>query len=238
MTTLRRLAVWTSEVVVRLASPGAKEWAQATARELDAIPNDWASLRWALGSTRVLLDPRPSPLTSLDEVPAETQKLIDRVHWQAGFFLAMSTLYELQAISYLWRFFETRSTLEWAGCAIVILSSILVGIYSLMERHRLNVPWYDDIYDDPVACAHLYKERLKRFDSLWIYIPSLTCTGWMGSLVYYGGESYDSLDMVCIGVLVSMFLFILLVMRQRKQNALRRIDELNALVAECGAGGL
>ena len=41
MTALRRLAVRISQVVVRLASPGAKDWAKATAREVELIRPDW-----------------------------------------------------------------------------------------------------------------------------------------------------------------------------------------------------
>ena len=54
MTLLRRVAVWISNGVVRRASPGAKEWAEATAHEVEFIEGDWAALGWALGSVRVL----------------------------------------------------------------------------------------------------------------------------------------------------------------------------------------
>ncbi len=63
--------------VVRWASPGCKEWAEGLEREAAVIENDWAALGWAIGSTRVLLDRRPAALTSLDEVPAIAQKLVE-----------------------------------------------------------------------------------------------------------------------------------------------------------------
>ena len=77
MTLIRRVALTISDEVVRWASPGCKEWAEGLEREAAVIESDWAALRWAIGSTRVLLDRRAAPLTSLDEVPAETQKLIE-----------------------------------------------------------------------------------------------------------------------------------------------------------------
>jgi hypothetical protein len=232
MTLVRRLALGISSRVVRWASPGCKEWAEGVAREAAVIESDWAALGWAIGSTRVLLDRRKAPLTSLDEVPAETQKFVEMAHQRAGLILGFSILQGLRGLLYLWRFFHVGSTLECAGCAVVVLGSILVGIYALMERRRLNVPWYDDIYDDPVACAHLYKEQLKRGDSLWIYFPFFLC--WMfGDWLFYRVGSYVPLDMIYLGVIVgAIFLFILPTMHQRKHNNLRRIEEIDALLAE------
>jgi hypothetical protein len=232
MTLVRRVALGISSRVVRWASPGCKEWTEGLAREAAVIESDWAALGWSIGSTRVLLDRRPVPLTSLDEVPAETQKFVEMARRQAGMLLAFSILYGLQGLVYLWRYFKAGSTLECAGCATIVLGSILVGIYALMERRRLNVPWYDDIYDDPVACAHLYKEQLKRHDSLWIYFSSLLYWA-LGTVMYYHGESYDPLDMICVVFYMGLFFMLVLpVMYQRKQNNMRRIEEIDALLVE------
>ena len=80
MTLVRKLAVSISSRVVRWASPGCKEWAEAQARELAFIPSDWAALRWALGSTRVLLDRQPAPAGSRSELPARPRYL-DVIFW-------------------------------------------------------------------------------------------------------------------------------------------------------------
>jgi hypothetical protein len=77
MILLRRLAKGISSRVVRWASPGCKEWAEGLEREAAVIESDWAALGWAIGSTRVLLDRRATPLRSLDEVPNATYKLLD-----------------------------------------------------------------------------------------------------------------------------------------------------------------
>jgi hypothetical protein len=232
MTLVRIVALTISDDVVRWASPGCKEWAEGLEREAKVIESDWAALRWALGSTRVLLDRRPIPLTSLDAVPAATQKFVESVRFRAGFVLAMSIMYGLQGLLYLWKFCKARNTLEFAACALVILFSIFVGVYSLMERRRLNVPWYDSIYDDPLACTHLYKERLKRRDSLWIYFSYFLCWG-LGTVMFNHGESYDSFEVICEVIYLGLF-FLLIppVMYQRKQNNLRRIEEIDALLAE------
>lgn len=59
--------MWILSWVVWLASPGCKEWAEGLEREAAVIESDWAALRWAMGSTRVLLDRRVNPVGALRE---------------------------------------------------------------------------------------------------------------------------------------------------------------------------
>jgi len=234
MTLVRGLAVRISCRVVRWASPGCKEWAEGLEREVAFIESDWAALGWAIGSTRVLLDRRAAPLRSLDEVPAATYKLLDGALVRSGFFLLMPIM---DGPLFLHWFFVTRSTLGRAGSAIGVLGSVIAVTYMLLERHRLLLierrrlkeTWQDYIYNDVVACAHFYKEQLKRCDKLWIYFSSYLC--WMlGKSLYY--TSHDDKDMFTL-VLFSLFiLFILLVMSLVKQQKLRRIEEIDALLAE------
>ena len=228
MTLVRMVALTISDEVVRWASPGCKEWAEGLEREARVIESDWAALRWSIGSTRVLLDRRPASLTSLDEVPAETQKFVETTRWRAGFILAMSIM---QGGFCSLHFFHFRNFLGRAGCALVVLGSILAGTYSLMERRRLKEPWKDDIYDDLLACTTFYREQLKRFDFLWIYLSYFLCWS-LGESMCGGAYGYDVFDVVCSWILVCMFLFMLPVMHQRKQNNLRRIEEIDALLAE------
>ena len=221
MTLIRRVALTISDEVVRWASPGCKEWAEGLEREAAVIESDWAALRWAIGSTRVLLDRRPAPLTSLEEEPAETQKLVEMTRRSAGYNLAMSITFGL---SELLGVFCARSNMGRAGAALVVLASILAGTYWLMERRRLKEPWKDHIYDDLVACASFYKEQLKRLDIGWIYFSFWFCF----TLNFYMHDN----DVSYLWMFAGMFLFMLLVTHQRKQNNLRRIEEVDALLAE------
>jgi hypothetical protein len=220
MSLVRIVALTISDEVVRWASPGCKEWAEGLEREARVIENDWAALRWSIGSMRVLLDRRAVPLTSLDEVPAATQKFVETTRWQAGFVLAMSIM---QGLINLLPFFLARIILRPAGCAIVVLASILTGTYSFMERRRLKEPWKDDIYDDLLACTSFYKEQLKRLDSIWIYFSLWFCM----TLNYYMHDN----DEFYLWLFACMFLFTFSVTQQRKQNNLRRIEEIDALLA-------
>jgi hypothetical protein len=69
MTRLRKLAVKISDTVIRRSLPAYKDWARATARELEFIESDWAALRWALGSWKMAASCQNAPLTSMSEVP-------------------------------------------------------------------------------------------------------------------------------------------------------------------------
>lgn len=64
--------------VVRYASSGSKEWAQAIASELNCIENDWQALGWALGGIRVLFSIQPSPLHSLEDLNEAARKHANR----------------------------------------------------------------------------------------------------------------------------------------------------------------
>ena len=64
--------------VVRHASAGSKEWAQAIASELNCIENDWQALGWALGGLRVLFSIQPAPLRSLEDLNEAARKHANR----------------------------------------------------------------------------------------------------------------------------------------------------------------
>ena len=74
MTLLRRVATRISCGVVRRASPGAKEWAEATAHEVEFIEGDWRALGWALGSVRILWQRRETAVLSPADVPESARQ--------------------------------------------------------------------------------------------------------------------------------------------------------------------
>jgi hypothetical protein len=76
MTRLRKLAVRISNTVVCRSLPAYRDWAQATARELEFIESDWAALRWALGSWKMAASCQNAPLTSISEVPRAARNFL------------------------------------------------------------------------------------------------------------------------------------------------------------------
>jgi hypothetical protein len=144
MTLVRGLAMGISARVVRWASPGCKEWAEGLAREAAVIESDWGALRWAIGSTRVLLDRRAVPLRSLDEVVDLLLKHVDYTRNGYGLWVLI-----LQGPFYAIRIFiDHLNGLQRTGCILVVLGSIIAGSSWLMGRRRLKLRWYDDFYDD------------------------------------------------------------------------------------------
>ena len=79
MTRLRRLAMKVSCGVVRLAPPEAREWARATAREIEFIESDWAALGWALGGLRILWQPSEHRLASQADVPQAARQFAKEI---------------------------------------------------------------------------------------------------------------------------------------------------------------
>lgn len=78
MNLIRTAANRIANFVVRYASPGSKEWAQAIAGELSCIENDWQALGWALGGLRVLFSIQPAPLHSLADLDEAARKHANR----------------------------------------------------------------------------------------------------------------------------------------------------------------
>jgi uncharacterized membrane protein (DUF485 family) len=92
MTRIRRLAVKISDTVVCRSRPAYRDWARATARELEFIESDWAALRWALGSWKMAASCQNAPLTSMSEVPRAARNFLRET--RASTFLT--------AVSLLW----------------------------------------------------------------------------------------------------------------------------------------
>lgn len=74
MSVLRKTAEKIATAVVRYASAGSKEWAEAIASELFHIESDWRALAWALSGMRVLLSYQPKPLRTLECLDVVAQK--------------------------------------------------------------------------------------------------------------------------------------------------------------------
>ncbi len=109
MTLIRKLADGISRGVVRRARPGAKEWAEATAREMELIESDWSALAWALGSLRILRHGCASPVTSLAQVP--------------------------QAASKFAREIRRRTVMGSASCGFIAICYFRFGSHPIFGRH-------------------------------------------------------------------------------------------------------
>ena len=92
-----------------------KEWAEGLAREAAVIESDWAALRWALGSTRILLQDR-DPLESPAEVPMAAAMLAGQIR-QRTWIICPIVLFE--AVCFAGFFPPMHSPMQRAGCGLI-----------------------------------------------------------------------------------------------------------------------
>jgi hypothetical protein len=174
MTFVRKLALKISDAVVRFASSARKEWAEGLSREVAFIESDWSALGWALGSTRLLLDRRVAPaalIGSLADVPATARSFAESKRQEAALwplFFGLSLVYGLK-FSFDPFLFHRSYWLDRVGCSLLVLSSILAGIWFLIERRRLKALLSGAIGDH----ALFYKGELQRslefqYSSAWL----------------------------------------------------------------------
>jgi hypothetical protein len=133
MILVRSVAMKISSVVVRYASSGCKEWAEGVAREVEFIEDDWAALRWAIGSTRVLFDRREAPINSLADVADMGRRLSERVSKESSGYAFML----IWAFLYLLKLLDARSWQQRIGCGLVIVAAIYMwGVVRAQWRKR------------------------------------------------------------------------------------------------------
>jgi hypothetical protein len=225
MTLIRRAALTITGFVVRHASPGWKEWAEGMAGEAAYIEGDWAALRWALGSLRILPDRRPAPLRTLAEARNAALNFVERMRQGSRFtyFLVCGPFQVIQ-------FFFARNSYQRVACALAIFASIICWTLWLTDRRRLKDPANDETYDDDLQSALLYRRELER-DKVAVWIPMIVCCLWLFGMSIKDGL-WVSTHRVLDNVIFSLLIFGAFALRQCLRNYRRRIDELDALLAE------
>jgi hypothetical protein len=224
MTFIRRKALKISSWVTWLASPGGKEWAEGLEREVAFIESDWRALAWAIGSTRVLLEPRVAPLASLEEVPGVAHRFVDSLRNGSRFWMVI-----IQGLIYLPKYFHVKCGPQQFGCALAVLGAAVSAVSILMERWRLKEPWRDEVYDDIGACAQFYRAELERQQRvLWI-VPFVFLCYFVGVLLYAASVFSEPL-LVAMNVLASTFV-LMAYLRMRRINE-QRIERLDTLLAK------
>ena len=163
MTVVRRSAMRIAAFVVRYAAPGCREWAEGLAREAEFIEDDWSALRWAIGSTRVLLDRREAPMTSLSEAAWKARHFLESLRRQNYSYL----FFFWQALMHALRFFDVTSRQQRVGCVLVILAGTYMGIFTVIWPRTVQLPPNDE---DAEAWAFYYRRELQRRSSSRVFV--------------------------------------------------------------------
>lgn len=145
MSFLRKTAENIVSAVVRYASTGSKEWAEAIASELSYIESDWRALAWALSGTRVLLSYQPKPVRTLEYLDVIAQKYADiRRHAVNNTWLSRNLLWLVllfNALETLPQILRGRHVL---GNAAVTLGMLLLCRVLYLYFREPDVPGRDD----------------------------------------------------------------------------------------------
>ena len=173
MTLVRSVAMKITGVVVRYASSGCKEWAEGLAREVGFIEDDWTALWWAIGSTRVLLDRREAPMTSLSEAAWKAQHFLESVRRPNYTYI----FFFCQALMYALRLLNANNLQQRVGCVLVVLGGMCVGIFTVLRPRMVQLPPNDE---DAEAWAVYFRRELERRSSSRVFV------GVFFSLAVYG----------------------------------------------------
>jgi len=232
MTALRRLAVRISQVVVRLASPGAKDWAKATAREVEFIGSDWSALRWALGSLRILVGRPEVRLTSLTQVPEEARRFARELRARA---ILGSSIAIFEALAF--SFFSVRLPalvpsfkVGRAGC-VLTAAAALWAAYRFIDQRGRKLPSHTG--SPAIASYRTELERQRDFFSLrWLCVLlgplSLGMTVMTAGMILANPKTAR----LAISSLAAFFFFSAIAAHGYRRKAARfqrRIDELDTL---------
>lgn len=226
MTLVRRVAMKISGGVVRYASPGCKEWAEGLAREVEFIEGDWAALRWAVGSSRVLLDRRAAPMTSHADV-AERARRFSESLGNGGSF---SSVMFIVAFVNLIRFVGAASLQQRIACSVLVITSIYMG-FVILSQQRKRQALSDSVGDLTLYCK-LELEHQRDFLRSGIG-RSLRLAGvlfFIGMVFTQRGGLRANPFFTAFGVLVCVLVTILILRQPRLVQ--RQIDEVDAVLKE------
>jgi hypothetical protein len=231
MTLLRKLATYISAVVVRRSSPAAKEWAQASAQELASIQNDWAALRWSLGSTSLLFQQcrvSETPITALADVPLAADRLTNQTSNRAR-AVCLVTVFVVAVFGL--SLAHLHNPVRRTGCLLMIASNVYVLLQALVRRGR-RIPPGADL---PAQTAHFRSElvREQAFHSgPWLWSRLILVHGAMLVLMVAGSiapPTHIYRALVWLAVVGAGVFFGILGSRRQAAQARRHILELDEI---------
>ena len=77
---IRRLAAAILGFAIRHSASESQDWGKAMRREMDFVENDWAALRWALGSVSAILRGMNAPVANLAPLLRRAQSFENWMH--------------------------------------------------------------------------------------------------------------------------------------------------------------
>jgi hypothetical protein len=224
MSMVRSAAQTISEFVVRHTSAGCVEWAEALAREADFIENDWKALTWSLGSLRVLLDRRPAPIRTMEDVQPLIKKFVEQIdRYNPKMSLFTAALWVCLQIP---KVFGSGSASRHAGAMMLAAGWAVMGASQFFEMRRkqkmVDGKDISELVDD-------YRVELERVAG--IRRRPLGWLGLAGGFCMIIGALTQFHERVFFYVLACLLLFVLVAWILARRTARRRLAELDELLA-------
>ena len=157
MSLIRKIANGIADLVVRYASPGSKEWAEAMQAELVSIESDWRALAWACSGMRVLFAIRPAPLRTLDDLNEAAQKHAEKRRHAVNNGWLIKNLPLVVLSTYIFRLFVDLHGRHVVSSAVQLSGWLLLIPLTYLNTHEPNVP---DRYD-PDGMVRFYVNELR-----------------------------------------------------------------------------
>lgn len=226
MSIVRNSAQKLSDFVVKHASPGSKEWAEAMASEAGAIENDWHALGWAAGGLRVLFYPQPKPLGTLQDLNDAAQSYADRRRlqvnniWLARNLSLLTTL--LLALTTLPKVFYGSHR---PGSALLAVGWLNLAFISYLLSREPNVP----NRDDASGLIRFYREELARTTKIFyvtFWLPVCFILIALGYELTMTSSWARPLGLLWLGFLPLLF--------SKQRSDRRRLVQIDALLATQG----
>ena len=224
MSIVRTAAQKVSAMVVCYSSAGNKEWAEGLAREVDFIRSDWGALLWSMGSLRVLLDRRPAPIRTYDDL----WPLVKKFEESASVMRNMTICSALYITIYSGKFFEKCAFPKHIGFIMLVAGWVAIGIRSFPDwRTKKKILEEKDL---PNLVRH-YRIDLERLAN-----TTRSLKWWLGCFatallipgVILTAPDLISPELICLYVLV--FLVAIVSGVYTRRNARRQLQELDTLL--------
>lgn len=224
MSIVRNLAQNLADFVVRYASPGSKEWAEAMASELAEIKNDWHALAWAAGGLRVLFYARPKPLDTLQDLNVAAQSYADRRRLQVNdVWLARNLVWLTMLLYVLLRLSDVFRGKDRLGNAFLALGFLTLSFIHYSLSREPDVP----DRDDPSGLIRFYRENLVRLTNVF------SITFWLlpASVVLIGTGYALIMTHPWERVMGALWFVILMLLFTAQRINRRRLAQIDALLA-------
>jgi len=222
MSFVRKTADRIAGLVVRYASPGSKEWAQAIESELLYIESDWRALGWALSGVRVLFDPQPAPLRTMADLDVEAQKHAERrLHAVNNGWLVTNVRLFVPLVFALESLVDVAIGRHILSNTVLLLGLLLLAPMLYLRTREPNVP----DRDDNAGLVRFYVDELSAISSnsltFWMFVVGALLMIFGFELeIRFGWESVISL---------LWLLGLLLFLAKHRQNR-RRLAQVEALL--------